>query len=115
MAIPEVQESRTGFPLSPSGREGFKTTRRSLLERYVAVLQAVESTGPMRRTRILYRANLTWEELKADLRHLSEAGLIRELLWKEGTFYAITDLGLQALSHYRELCRSVQLQTPIIG
>ena len=110
MAIREVQDAASGVLPFPLGREGFRTARRSLLERYVAVLQAIESTGPMRRTRILYRANLTWEELKVDLRHLSQAGLIREFLWKEGIFYAITDLGLQALSHYRELSRSLQLQ-----
>lgn len=79
------------------------------MERYIDVLLAVQSAGPLRRTRILYKANLTWDELKADLKHLLQAGLILELVWKEGIFYGITELGLQALAHYRELVTSLQL------
>ncbi|MBI2183601.1 MAG: hypothetical protein HYU39_01430 [Thaumarchaeota archaeon] len=92
-------------------RVTLRTVRRSLLERYIDILHAVRSAGQIRKTRILYRANLTWDEMKIDLQHLLHAGLIREFLWKEGIFYAITDLGLQALRHYEDLNRSLQLRS----
>ncbi|MBI4257990.1 MAG: hypothetical protein HY619_03450 [Thaumarchaeota archaeon] len=107
----ETGDSNRSLYLIGGSREAFRTVRRSLLERYVHILYALKMSGPVRKTRIMYKANLTWDELKEDLQHLKNAGLIRELAWKEGIFYGITDLGIQTLFHYSELSKSLRVRS----
>jgi predicted transcriptional regulator len=74
-------------------------TRRSKLERYFDILKAVSNAGMIKQTHIMYKANLTWDELKKDLEWLLNLKLINKVVLKKGILYEITSEGVQALSH----------------
>ncbi|MGQ9468857.1 MAG: winged helix-turn-helix domain-containing protein [Nitrososphaerales archaeon] len=77
--------------------------RRSKLERLVDILKVVASAGLIRQTHIMYKANLTWDELKRDLQWLMDLRLIEKMVMSEGIFYKITSLGLDALSYFEKI------------
>ncbi len=60
----------------------------------------VAGFGPVRQTHIMYKANLTWEGLKEDLTILKSLNTIQEVVWEEGIFYTITQIGREVLSHF---------------
>lgn len=67
------------------------------------ILRAIASTGFIKQTHIMYKANLTWDELKRDLQWLMDLGLIERIFVSEGIFYKITTHGLDALSHFEKI------------
>ncbi|MCP8304576.1 MAG: hypothetical protein H3Z50_03780 [archaeon] len=77
-----------------------KIARRSKLERLIDILKVIASEGPVRQTHIMYRANLTWNELKNDLQWLMDLDLIERTTMREGVVYKITRAGLDILSHF---------------
>ena len=80
-----------------------KVNRRSKLERYFDVLKVISARGPIRQTHIMYKANLTWDELKKDLEKLMNLSIIEKIVTKEGIFYRITPEGIEALSHISKI------------
>jgi predicted transcriptional regulator len=90
----EIEKGR--FDTSLAIRE----TKRSKLERYLDILKVVSEFGPIRRTHVLYRANLSWNELRDSLEALEHAEAITQVLNGKGTFYKITKTGQSILSHY---------------
>lgn len=82
---------------------GLKIIRRSKLERLIDVLKVVASVGLIKQTHIMYKANLTWDELKRDLQWLIDLRLIERTVISEGIFYRITNLGLDALSYFEKI------------
>ena len=76
-----------------------KITRRSKLERLIDILRVV-NIGPIRQTHIMYKANITWNELRKDISWLRSLGLIKKKRMREGVFYEITSSGLETLSFF---------------
>lgn len=84
--------------------------KRSKLERYIDILKVVSQFGPIRRTHILYKANLAWAELGESLGALQQAEAIRQTVTKGGVFYEITDVGRTILANYTNVQGSLQLK-----
>ncbi len=80
-----------------------KIIRRSRLERLIDILRVIASMGLIKQTHIMYKANLTWDELKKDLQWLMDLGLVERTVVSEGILYKITNLGLDALSHFEKI------------
>jgi predicted transcriptional regulator len=80
-----------------------KIIRRSKLERLIDILRVIASMGLIKQTHIMYKANLTWDELKKDLQWLMDLGLIERTVVSEGIFYKITNLGSDALSQFEKI------------
>lgn len=80
-----------------------KIIRRSKLERLIDILRVIASMGLIKQTHIMYKANLTYDELKKDLQWLMDLGLIERTVVSEGIFYKITNLGSDALSHFEKI------------
>ncbi|MCL4436889.1 MAG: hypothetical protein M1503_12755 [Thaumarchaeota archaeon] len=84
-----------------------RDTKRSKLERYLDILKVVSEFGPIRRTHVLYRANLSWNELRDSLETLEKAEAITEVPNGKGTLYKITGTGENILSHYEGIQSSL--------
>jgi predicted transcriptional regulator len=74
--------------------------KRSRLERYIDILRVVSEHGPLRRTHILYKANLSWSDLDDTLRRLEVAGTLHRLESGKRVYYEITDEGRRFLAMY---------------
>lgn len=73
--------------------------KRSRLERYIDILKVVDEFGPIRRTHILYKANLSWGDLEDSLGRLEQAGALQRSVSKTGVHYGITDSGKKFLAN----------------
>lgn len=81
--------------------------KRSKLERYIDILKVVSRFEPIRRTHILYKANLAWTELQSLLDELHQAGAIRKNTTRSGVFCEITIVGRSALMNYANIQESL--------
>lgn len=90
-------------------RDETRMTKRSRLERYIDILRVVNASGPMRRTHILYRANLAWGDLEDSLGRLEEAGALRKVVSTSGVFFEITDSGKRFMSNFVNVKESLEL------
>ncbi len=90
-----------------------RDTKRSKLERYLDILKVVSEFGPIRRTHVLYRANLSWNELRESLDTLEKAEAITEIPNGKGTLYKITGTGQRILSHYAGIQSSLNKANPV--
>jgi predicted transcriptional regulator len=77
-----------------------KISKRSRLERYIDILKVVNEFGPIRRTHILYKANLSWGDLEDSLGRLEQAGALQRTVSKNGVHYGITDAGKKFLANF---------------
>ena len=75
--------------------------RRSRTERQLSILRVVAEYGPILRTHILYKSNVTWEELTTTLEGLTSLGLIRQEQTEDGILFTITEPGRTVVSHYQ--------------
>lgn len=91
-----------------SAREESRITKRSRLERYIDILRAVNEFGPLRRTHILYKANLAWGDLEDALTRLEDVGALRKVVGPSGVFYQITDSGSRFLSNFVAVKESLE-------
>jgi len=66
------------------------------------ILKAIR-TGETRPTRIMYRANLSWNPLRKLLKEMLKNGLIEAAQGNPHEHYSITPKGLRFLRAYREL------------
>jgi predicted transcriptional regulator len=89
---------------------GFKKTksrdtvvRRSRIERYLDILRVVARNGPIKQTHIMYKANLSWVELKKNLTHLMKLKMITEIDDSNCLLYAISDTGLSTIYNYEKI------------
>ena len=73
--------------------------KRSRLERYIDILKVVDEFGPIRRTHILYKANLSWGDLEDSLCRLEQAGALQKAVSKNGVHYDITEAGQKFLAN----------------
>lgn len=84
------------------------TQKRSKLELYVDVLRVIKK-GSHKPTRIMYRANLSWNPLTEILESLTEQGLtIREILGRHNS-YKITSKGRNVLNYFDQAAELMKI------
>lgn len=91
----------SGFQSDP---DDTPTQRRSKTEMVCDLMLAI-SGGAVRPTRIMQRANLTWNALLAYLHALAASGLVRRVEKGEVASYHLTEKGEEVLKSYLELKR----------
>jgi predicted transcriptional regulator len=77
--------------------------RRSKIEVFADVLKVVAEESEIRRTRIMYRANLAWKVLKEALDFLEAKGMLTSETKDSGVFVSLTDEGYGVLRRFNEL------------
>jgi len=75
--------------------------RRSRTERQLSILRVVAEYGPILRTHILYKSNVTWEELTTTLEGMTSIGLIRQEHTEDGVLFTVAEAGRLVISHYQ--------------
>jgi predicted transcriptional regulator len=75
--------------------------RRSQLEIYISILQALLYYGPLKLTKITYKANVNCDQLKERLAILIEKGLVEQRSYHKGrALYAATPKAKTILSYF---------------
>jgi predicted transcriptional regulator len=77
--------------------------RRSKIEVFADVMKVVAEEREIRRTRIMYRANLAWKVLKEALDFLEDKGILKSEARDAGTFVTLTNEGYEVLRRFNEL------------
>ena len=80
-----------------------KLIRRSKIEVFADVMKVVAEEREIRRTRIMYKANLAWKVLKEALDFLEQKGILRSESKDAGIFVSLTDEGYGVLRRLNEL------------
>jgi len=80
--------------------------RRSLLQIKVDILRAVES-GYGKPTQIMYRANLSWNVLQAQLRSFIESGMLEVEEYGSRRRYLITPKGTEMVVSYEKVVKEI--------
>jgi len=109
LATDDLDRSESGHLGEKPETKIFRISKRSRLERYIDMLKVVNEFGPIRRTHILYKANLSWGDLDDSLRRLEETGALQKIVSKAGIYYQITDVGKQFLSNFVSVKESLEL------
>jgi predicted transcriptional regulator len=80
--------------------------RRSKLQIYFDVLEAVVFYGPLRITRITYKANLSYNLLKPILKDMMKKELVEERKLKKGLVaYAATNKARETLLRVNQIAK----------
>ena len=87
---------------TPLGR----TTRRSMLQIRMEILKVVMN-GSCKPTQIMYRANLSWTVLQAQLKIFLNNGLLKLVKTGSRRRYEITDRGREMILSYEKLILQV--------
>ncbi|OYT44470.1 MAG: hypothetical protein B6U85_09995 [Desulfurococcales archaeon ex4484_42] len=66
---------------------------RSKLEIIISILKSIESSGMLKKTHILYRANLSSSQLNKYLNMLIDSGTVAKVKESDGDYYILTGLG----------------------
>ncbi|MEM3830475.1 MAG: winged helix-turn-helix domain-containing protein [Conexivisphaerales archaeon] len=77
--------------------------RRSRLEVLVDIMKVIAEEREIRRTRVMYRANLAWKVLKESLDFLKKNNIIQERETSAGIVISLTQQGYSVLSRYTEI------------
>jgi predicted transcriptional regulator len=77
--------------------------RRSKLEVFADIIKVVADEGEIKRTRIMYKANLAWKVLKEALDFLEERGILRSEEKDARVVMSLTDEGFRVLNRLKEL------------
>ena len=96
-----ASETETGVSEGPAP-EG----RRSLLQIKVDILRAVEN-GYGKPTQIMYRANLSWNVLQAQLKSFLESGMLRVEVYGSRRRYLITPKGSEMIESYQRVVKEI--------
>ncbi len=91
--------------------------RRSKLEVFVDILKVVSQEGEIRRTRVMYKANLAWKVLKDSLDVMEKRGIIKSEAKSSGVFVSLTQEGYNVLHRFNEVesAFAPQIQTQAAG
>ncbi len=74
--------------------------RRSKLEVFMDIMKVVAEEGEMRRTRIMYKANLAWKVLKDALDSMEKRGILSYQDTPSGVFVRLTPNGKEILDRF---------------
>jgi len=77
--------------------------RRSKLEVFMDIMKVVAEEREMKRTRIMYRANLAWKVLKDALDTMEKKGILTSTETPSGVVVTATSDGLSLLQRYCEV------------
>ncbi len=77
--------------------------KRSRVDIYSEILEALKRRGPTKITRVSYAVGLPVDRIKRFLTDLSSFGLVKILTTEEDTSYSITHRGLEFLEAYWKL------------
>jgi predicted transcriptional regulator len=77
--------------------------RRSKLEVLVDIIKAIAEEERIRRTRVMFKANLSWNVLKEALEFLERKGVIAFEKAQSGTYLTLTNKGYALLRLFSEL------------
>lgn len=77
--------------------------RRSKSEIYLDILNSVQKNGKMKKTHIMYTANLTHKRLEKYLGMLLMNNFLEKANEKDHTYYILTKQGYKFLSDFRKL------------
>ena len=80
--------------------------RRSLLQIKVDILKAVEA-GYGKPTQIMYRANLSWNVLQAQLKSFLDSGMLNVEAYGSRRRYLITEKGVEMVDSYQKVVREI--------
>ncbi len=80
--------------------------RRSLLQIKVDILRAVEA-GYGKPTQIMYRANLSWNVLQAQLKSFLESGMLEVEEYGSRRRYLITQKGAEMVDSYQKVVKEI--------
>jgi len=80
--------------------------RRSLLQIKVDILRAVES-GYGKPTQIMYRANLSWNVLQAQLKSFIDSGMLDVEAYGSRRRYMITPKGTEMVQSYQKVVKEI--------
>ena len=80
--------------------------RRSLLQIKVDILRAVEN-GYGKPTQIMYRANLSWNVLQAQLKSFIESGMLQVEEYGSRRRYLITPKGTEMVDSYQKVVKEI--------
>lgn len=83
--------------------------RRSKLETCIDIMEII-SKGVGKPTRIMYKANLSWNPMQKYLHFLLDQELIACKSKGERARYEITDKGLRTLSYFRRVKETLPLE-----
>ncbi|HDI74998.1 MAG: hypothetical protein DRJ52_01495 [Thermoprotei archaeon] len=82
--------------------------RRSKLEIYASILEAIKRERKCRVTRILLYANLSYDRLIKYLTDLEKAGLIEKEKHNRGVYYRVTAKGDEFLKEYQRIVKFIE-------
>jgi len=82
--------------------------RRSKLEIYASIIEAVKKEKKCRITKILLYANLSYDRLTRYLSDLEKAGLVKKEYDERGTYYRVTEKGEEFLKEYQRIVKFIK-------
>jgi predicted transcriptional regulator len=77
--------------------------RRSKIEVFADIIKVVADEGEVKRTRLMYKANLAWKVLKEALDFLEKRGILKSEEKEARIVMTLTDEGYTVLNRLREL------------
>ena len=105
MSANKLDEMARAKELAASGKPQSEG-RRSLLQIKVDILRAVEN-GYGKPTQIMYRANLSWNVLQAQLKSFIESGMLEVQEYGSRRRYLITPKGSEMIESYQKVVREI--------
>ena len=91
---------------------GYDLNRRSRLEIYIDILEAV-ADGNSKPSHIMYKSNLSWKKLKGYLNFLVDQGLLIRREHRRRERYEISERGLKILLYFRKIKEIFQLDSEL--
>ncbi len=98
----DAVSARQGRDLLRENHEG----RRSILQIRVDILRVV-AEGYGKPTQIMYRANLSWNVLQAQLKSFLEGDMLEVESYGSRRRYLITPKGMEMLNSYQEVVKEI--------
>ena len=105
MSANKMDEAAESTEVAPSAKPATEG-RRSLLQIKVDILRAVEA-GYGKPTQIMYRANLSWNVLQAQLRSFIDSGMLEVEEYGSRRRYLITPKGSEMVDSYQKVVREI--------
>ena len=85
--------------------------RRSKLEMSISILEALAYNGPSKITKITYKANVNFSQLKPVIDDMIQKELVEKRALKKGKIvYAATPKARKILSYFNELKEMLQIE-----
>ena len=100
--LDQAQEDGSVDLTAPASPEG----RRSLLQIKVDILKVVAS-GFGKPTQIMYRANLSWNVLQAQLKSFVASGMLDVEEYGSRRRYLVTPKGMEMLDSYQKVVKEI--------